>query len=351
MSSETSDPRQTAHHPRLRETLYGHETVESRLTQIFKAGRMHHAWLLCGPKGVGKATFAYRLARYVLRYPDPADAPEQMAVSADDPVFKRVAARGHADLLTVERSFDEKTKRLKAEIGVGEARTISQFFTRTAGEGGWRVCIVDAADELRTDAANALLKILEEPPDRSLLLLVTHQSSGRLLDTIHSRCVRQNFEPLSDDNVERVLAEIGAVPDEGGLASALSTLSAGSPGRAVDLLNSGAGKHLSQFEALVSGRMPFDRKRAFALAEALASRQQQDSYQLFCDLLQDWIMRQARTSALSGTASGAAASWSDLSAEVGRNVAKANALNLDRRSVMLDAFRRIEQVRQAQIAT
>ncbi|MGI9462499.1 MAG: DNA polymerase III subunit delta', partial [Aestuariivirgaceae bacterium] len=127
-----TDPRETDYHPRLRTTLCGHEEVEHRLLVAYRSGRMHHAWLLTGPKGIGKATLAYRLARYILRYPDHTSAPEDMAVAPEHAVFRRVAARGHADLLTIERPFDEKLKRLKGEIGVTEARAVSQFFSRTA---------------------------------------------------------------------------------------------------------------------------------------------------------------------------------------------------------------------------
>ncbi len=347
--SDQIDSRETDYHPRLRSNLYGHEKVERQMLNAYKAGRLHHAWLLTGPKGIGKATLAYRMARYILRYPNPAAAPDNMAVEADDVVFRRVAARGHADLLTVERTFDDKTKRLKSEIGVAEARSISHFFSRTAGEGGWRVCIVDAADDLNTTAANALLKILEEPPGRALLILVSQQSPGRLLATIRSRCIKQILSPLSDDLVAKVLSEINQ--QQTGNAE-LVKLASGSPGRALDLLNSGCAKHLLNFETLVSARPPFDRSKMMQLAEQLAARGEQQTYEGFCDLLREWIMRRASSETLTGDGAGSlanAASWADLHRAVDRSIGQSNALNLDRRAVMLETLRRIEQVETAQI--
>ena len=348
--TDTADPRETSHHPRLRSTLYGHEGVENTLVSAFRAGRLHHAWLLAGPKGIGKATLAYRIARYLLRYPDPASAPDSMVVDPQDGVFKRVAARGHSDLLVVERSFDEKTKRLKGEIGVAEARAVSQFFTRTAGEGGWRICIVDAADELNTVAANAILKILEEPPEKALIVLVTQQSPGRLLPTIRSRCIKQIMSPLSGDLVGRVLREIDVDSEQDHDLQSLAHLASGSPGRALELTETGGAKHLTTFEQLVSSRPPYDRRQMIRLADQLSSRGEQLGYAAFCNLLREWLMRRAKTDAGQAMA-GNAARWAELYQDVDRSIEQGNVLNLDRRSVMLEAFRKIEQAERIQLAT
>ncbi len=347
-----TDPRETEHHPRLRSELFGHEVVERRLLAAFQSGRLHHAWLLTGPRGIGKATLAYRFARYILRYPDPAKAPFDMNVDPDDGVFKRVAARGHADLLTVERPFDDKLKRLKGEIGVTEARSVSHFFGRTAGEGGWRICIVDAADDLSIVAANAILKILEEPPDRSLFMLICQQSPGRLLATVRSRCIRQDLAPLCNDLVGKVLRQIGQAHGDNAELNAAARLANGSPGRALDLLGTGSAQHLLTFEGLVSLKPPFDRSQMFRLADQLSNRNQQQTYEAFCDLLREWIMCRASQTARSGEAALAAAvRWSDAYRDVEQAIDKANTLNLDRRSVMLEAFRRIEQVERSNSPT
>ena len=338
--SDTSDPRETPFHPRLRTSLLGHNDVERKLVSAHKSGRLHHAWLLSGAKGIGKATLAYRFARYVLRHGDAQTAPDSMHVDENDGVFKRVAARGHSDLLVVERAYDEKTKRLKAEIGVGEARSIGQFFTRTAGEGGWRVCIVDAADEMNATAANALLKILEEPPEQALILLVTQHSPGRVLATIRSRCIKQSMNRLDEGDVTRVLAEIGVDDTSGQLVK----LAGGSPGKALELTETGAGEHLISLEALLGQPGPMDRSKLMRLADQLTARGQEQGYRAFCDVLREWLMRRASMQA-HGVAPHFAQYWAQVHDDVGRSIDRANALNLDRRSVMLEAFRRIRKDR------
>ena len=191
---------------------------------------MHHAWLITGPAGIGKATLAYRLARRMLAG---APAGDSLAFPETDPVFRRVAAGSHADLLTVEREWDEKRKRLKAEIVVDSTRAIPDFMHRTPAEGGWRVVVLDGAEDLNRNAANALLKVLEEPPQRAVLLLVC-AAPGRLLPTIRSRCRRLPLRPLADETMDRVLARYlpDTAPDE---RSRLIGLADGAPGRALEL--------------------------------------------------------------------------------------------------------------------
>ncbi|HEY1411119.1 MAG TPA: AAA family ATPase, partial [Rhodopila sp.] len=152
--------------PRANPLLLGHEDAEATVLDAMRAGRMHHAWLITGPEGVGKATLAYRFARRLLAGGAPAGgAPaDSLALEASHPVFRRVAANSHADLLTVERVFNEKTKRMKTQIAVEDVRKINGFMSLTPAEGGWRVVVVDGAEELNQASANALLKILEEPP-------------------------------------------------------------------------------------------------------------------------------------------------------------------------------------------
>src|SRR5262245_4553568 len=160
---------------------------------------MPHAWLIGGPRGIGKATLAYRMARFVFAHPDPASVAvrnaQTLALPPDHPALRRVAAQGHSDLLALERVADEKGK-IPASIPVDLVRKTIGFFGSTAGEGGWRVCIVDSADELNPSGANAILKTLEEPPAKSLLLVVSH-APGRLLPTIRSRCRRLALRPLA----------------------------------------------------------------------------------------------------------------------------------------------------------
>ncbi|MGH7092569.1 MAG: DNA polymerase III subunit delta', partial [Stellaceae bacterium] len=180
--------------PRSNPDLAGHEVAERELRRLFETGRLPHALLLSGPRGIGKATLAFRLARFVLSQPAgalgdllggsaAADDGDGLWVDPESGVFRRIAAGGHADLVTVERAYDPRRRRLRGEIVVGDTREIGGFLRLTPAEGGWRVVIVDGADAMNRNAANALLKILEEPPRQTLLLLVAH-SAGRLLPTI-----------------------------------------------------------------------------------------------------------------------------------------------------------------------
>ena len=214
--------------PRANPLLLGHEPAETTLLEAMRSGRMHHAWLITGPDGVGKATLAYRFARRLLAGM-PTD--HSLALDPQHPVFRRVAAGAHADLLTVERAYDEKRKRTRTQIAVDDVRKISGFMSLTPAEGGWRVAIVDGAEELNQASANALLKILEEPPRRAILLLVCG-APGRLLATIRSRCRRLRLDPLGQDAMERLLAAYlpDRTADERGR---LVTVAEGSPGRAL----------------------------------------------------------------------------------------------------------------------
>ena len=191
--------------PRANACLIGHRAAEEELADGYLHGKLHHGWLICGPKGIGKATLAYRFARFLLAGgpKDPGlfgEASGGLAVDESDPVFQRVAQSGHGDLFSVERGYDEQKKRLRSDIIVSDIRGLAGFFSRTAAEGGWRVAIIDAADEMNNNAANAVLKVLEEPPANTVLLLVCHRP-GRLLPTIRSRCRMVALNPLSADNV------------------------------------------------------------------------------------------------------------------------------------------------------
>src|SRR5262249_49118300 len=246
VSADDADARDDTEPPHPRETtvLFGHGEAEQVLLEAYRSGRIPHAWLIGGPNGIGKATLPSRMARFVLANPNPA-APvvrkaKSLALPDDDRTLRRIAAQGHPDLLVLERVVNEKTGKLYTVIRVDDVRRTVPFFGSTAGEGGWRGCIVDTADELQyPQAANALLKILEEPPANALLLLISH-APARLLSTIRSRCRRLTLRPLSASDVASAAAlalgrELGREADEGELREA-SALAEGSVGRALALL-------------------------------------------------------------------------------------------------------------------
>ncbi len=255
--------------------LLGHETAERIWSQARASGRLHHAWLITGTQGIGKATLAYRLARGLLA--------GREVVDPTDPVFRRIAAGTHAGLMTVERSADEKTKRMRREIVVDEVREVTQFLRRTAGEGGWRVVVVDGAEDMNANAANALLKLLEEPPSGALLLLVCH-SPGLLPATIRSRCRRLRLSPLSLPTVETLLARyLPELPAEARVPMAM--LGEGSIGRSLALA-AGDGPAMAAQVARVVATVP---KGLAALEVADAVARDEAGFSLFMDLLRQSI--------------------------------------------------------------
>ncbi|MEM7192379.1 MAG: DNA polymerase III subunit delta' [Pseudomonadota bacterium] len=197
--------------PREVDCLFGHDGAVFEFDEAVLSGRLHHAWLLVGPEGIGKATAAYRLARTVLAWESVADGPNAQPsdVPRDHPVFRKVAGLAHPNLLLIRRSWMEKTKRYSQVISVDEVRRLRAFLGSTSGDGSWRVVIVDRADQLNQNAANALLKALEEPPPNTLFLLVSG-SEGRLPATIRSRTRVLRLAPLEDaplrEAVEAALA-------------------------------------------------------------------------------------------------------------------------------------------------
>ena len=331
MSEPEADPREAAYHPRRRTELVGHQAAEELMLRQFMSGRMHHGWLFAGPRGIGKATLAYRLARFLLTHPDPRSAANRTSlhVPAEAPVAHRIAARGHADLFIIERAYDLKNERLKSEIAVDDVRRASGFFARTAGEGGWRIAIVDAAEDLNTESANALLKILEEPPARSLFILVSHQP-GRLLPTIRSRCVRLDLNPLSEADTIAVLSGVAEQTVEE--IKRAAQLSRGSPGRAFELLNSDGAKYFDLLRQLMSRDQPIDLPAKLSIADGLQGRQMGEDFQIFSELLLAHVADLARRTALAGGNGGLARAHE----EIGNTLRQASALNLDRRQTVLD---------------
>ena len=351
MSDDVEETPADRREPRRRFNLIGHEKAESKLLETYRSGKLHHGWILGGANGIGKATLAYRFARFILRNPDPAavsDTVTTLDVSGDDRVARRIAANGHSDLLTVTLAWDHKTKKFKREIGAAEARKASTFFTRTAGEGGWRVCIVDPASALNATAANALLKVLEEPPERALFLLVS-DIPGRLMATIRSRCVRLDLKPLEQEAVKTVLNQV-IEPEEGfSLAQidAATGWAQGSPGRALQLLTSGIHDRLPDFTRLTATFPNLDKKKALNFAEKICARGADKHYLMFCDLLLVWVANETRKRAISGVNAGALAEAHD---EIARSLRRANGLNLDKRQTFLQALYRIQRAWGQQVA-
>jgi DNA polymerase-3 subunit delta' len=341
--------------PRANPDLVGHENAERELRCLLEAGRLPHAILLSGPRGIGKATLAFRFARFLLANGDHrtnAVAENGLAIDPESGVFHRVAAGGHADLLTVERAYDPRRRRLRGEIVVEDAREIISFFRLTAAEEGWRIVIVDGAEEMNRSAANALLKILEEPPRQALLLLVSH-SPGRLLPTIRSRCRRLPFSPLARALVTQLLRryrpELAQAEVE-----ALAALSGGSIGRALELAEAGGLALYRSMLEMLSQIPRLDVIRLHAFADQLARADAEDAYRVARELLLQLLAWITASSArrqlgeeeamrrLAGRAD--AARWAALREEIGRAFASTDQLNLDRKQAMLGVFFAIEEL-------
>jgi DNA polymerase-3 subunit delta' len=258
--------------PRETTVLHGQAEAERALLEAYRGRRFHHAWLIAGPAGIGKATLAYRMARFVLAHPDPRTPAVQRATSlqvdADHPVARRIAAQAHGDLLVLERTINEKTNKLRQDIQVDDVRRTITFFGSTAGEGGWRVAIVDAVDELNREGANALLKVLEEPPRRAVLLLVSH-SAARVLPTIRSRCRLLALRPLLATEVARAAATAIGEDAEAANIKAAAAVADGSVRRALALLDGEALDLRSRITALLEQLPAVDPRALHALGDRL----------------------------------------------------------------------------------
>jgi DNA polymerase-3 subunit delta' len=316
--------------PRENRLLVGHAPAVRALQGAAASGRLHHAWLIGGQQGIGKATLAYRFACWLLA----GGTTKDLSVPADLPAARRVAANTHADLLTIDRRFDDKRKKMQSEIVIDTVHEVGKFLRLTPGEGGWRVVIVDGAEQMNRNAANALLKLLEEPPKRAVLLLVSH-APGRLLPTIRSRCRSLSLAPLAEAEVETLL---GVYASELGESERhkLSQLSQGSIGKALTLAAEDGVKIAGLVdEALASPPSP---ARAQAIADSLA--RSEDGFSVFMDLLRCGLASATRQAARGSSpgGQGALAGRVSLWQEFGRIEREVIGLNLDKRAAIVVAL-------------
>src|SRR6202521_1044427 len=254
MNARQVEPQIAAVHPRQTSLLAGHREAEAALLNAYRTGRIPHAWLIGGTQGIGKATLAYRMARFVLAHRNPLGSDvrraETLNVDRSDPVARHVAAGAHGGLLTLERTLNDKGV-MRTVITVDETRETISFFGSTAALEGWRVCIVDTVDELNPNAANALLKILEEPPQQSLFLLVSH-APARVLPTILSRCRKLLLRPLGTEDVIRAASQATGIAADDPALSEAAEAADGSVARALTLLGGDAIKLHQRTAALLA---------------------------------------------------------------------------------------------------
>ncbi|SFB15776.1 DNA polymerase III, delta prime subunit [Poseidonocella pacifica] len=350
-----------AAHPAETLRLFGHQQAEAQFLESVAAGRLHHAWRLTGPRGIGKATLAWRIARFLLREnagDELFGPPTSLDVPQDDPVARRMRAGAESRLFVLRRAYDEKAKRLKTVITVDEVRRLKSFFSLSAADGGHRVVIVDAADEMNTAAANALLKQLEEPPAATTLLLVNHQPSA-LLPTLRSRCRELRLSPLDSGAMSAALTEAGLDPGEE--TPALTALSAGSVGAAIRLVNLGGIARYADLVRLLESLPGLDRPRAMKLADSVAGAQNVERLDLLIELLDLLLSRLSRTGATGAPPSPEAAPgegavftrlcpnphsarvWATLAQDVGGRLRHGRAVNLDPAALMLDTIFKLQR--------
>lgn len=340
MAPEQFDTLAEVPEPAENPVLAGHEAQASQLASAYRSGKLHHGLILSGPRGVGKATFAFHLAHHMLKHPDRTRAPERLAVP--DPassLFRMIAGGSHPGVLYLTRPVNEKTKAFRGAVTVEEIRRVNRFLSMTAHDGGYRIVIIDPADDMNTNAANALLKSLEEPPGHTVFMLISHAAGG-LLPTIRSRCQTVRFHGLSADEVAAVLARLGMA--QGTDAGALAARTGGSIREAILLTEYGGLEIAGAMEGLV-GAKSFDTAAAWKLADAVSGRDQSIQFSLFNRHVLDHLGAHASAAALAGEL-GRAEKISAMWQEASRTIGETETYNLDKRQHVAGLVRRMHEV-------
>ncbi|MEE1656543.1 DNA polymerase III subunit delta' [Microvirga sp. CF3062] len=327
-----------APHPREQFAFFGHREGEDAFLEGLQSGRLHHAWLIGGAQGIGKATLAYRVARAVL---DSQKAGDKSLASLDVPpesqVARQVAALSHPNLAVLRRSPPTDKKAASTTIPVDAVRRALNMFGSTAANGGYRVCIVDSAEDLTISSANALLKVIEEPPPRSLFLIVSH-APQRVLPTIRSRCRRLLLRPLENQEIRAAITSLGSpwsgIPQD--VVDQALRYGEGSVRRTLELLDAEKVAFIDQVTKLLDGLPKTDTKQVLALAEALARRDADDSYELTLETVQRWVSERLHDRA--GLGASRLAPLVEVCEKIGRSAREIDVFNLDRRPFILTMF-------------
>ncbi len=363
-----SDKIEGAPHPSEAEKIFGHDNASKEFLDLFKASRVHHAWLLFGPRGIGKSTLAWQITKFLLATPDlnPASGlfggdrklPTTLEISFNHPISKRISVGSEPGVFVLRRAFDEKRKRYKQFITVDEVRKLKSFFGLKSADAGRRIVIVDCADDMNSSAANALLKILEEPPKNAFLFLISHQPA-RLLPTIRSRCRLMRLDRLDGTSIIKAL-EAANINFNTSQLDSLSKLCGGSIGEAVRILHM-QGLHIYEEIIAIFRSLPrLNNKKVLALADKFSGKGTSSEFDLFITLYETALNRLVLSSAgkdafahiesyeeykvfkhLSPNRS-AAKTWAELTQITSEQLRRGRAVNLDPAGLILDIFFKIE---------
>ena len=315
--------------------VYGHDEQSRFLANAYRSGKLHHALLFDGAPGIGKASLAFQFARHIIANPDWANAPDHIDPNVSKDVAHQIAMGSHAQVLYLTRPVDQKTGKHKTQLTIDETRRISHFLSRTVAGNGYRIVIVDPVNDMNANAANALLKNLEEPTPRTLFILIAH-SSGRLLPTIRSRCLQLRFSPLSDGDLRDALEHLGVTQKlDSHQLDRLISQSEGSP-RIAAMLSEGGGLEILDAAHKVLSGQRFDASGAVKIAEALSTRDGEPLYLLLTDHLLSITANLACEAA--NTDSFQAASLSTLHASLAAKISEGLRFNLDRRQTLSEVL-------------
>lgn len=353
-----------APHPRETGSIFGHTASQAEFLHAFTSGRLHHAWMLTGPKGVGKATLAWRFARFLLATPDDdggmfaAPPPTTLDIDPANPIGRRLLQLAEPRHFLLRRAPNEKETALSHVISVDEVRKMKSFFALSAADGGRRTAIIDAVDEMNPAAANALLKLLEEPPANVTLFLIAHQPA-RLLPTIRSRCRELRLTPLAPQDLADALTQAGGdiAPQD---RIALAELSGGSVGEAFRLTNLDGLKLYTALTRLFATLPRLERPQALALAEVAGARGAAETFDLVVTLIDLFLARLARSGATGQTPPeaapqeaqllqrlaphpNAARAWAELAGDLSARARRGKAVNLDPAALLMDMLLKVDE--------
>lgn len=337
--------------PRLTREIIGHDAGFADFTQSRARGRLHHSWLLSGIKGIGKASFAYQAARHLLLN-TPADTPVHQPLPDTDPAMRLIDGGVHPDLFVLARGYNRDSDKFRTDIPVDDVRRMKSFFQLSSADGNWRVCIIDSLDEMNKYSLNSLLKILEEPPEKSIFFLISHRVGG-LLDTIKSRSRQLDFKPLARPQLEQIIAH--HLPETAPEAAAAAAfLADGSADMALTLAELGGFDLYRDLISLLDGLPRPDVESLHGFSDRFGPRGDAKSFPVFCFLLSSWLHRALRSHidgqeivpvfagedevAARFVARVGTGALLGLWEKINDDARRAEALNLDRKQIVLDWF-------------